>query len=130
MSQALLDINDELNLVKLGTKVVEHPAARGIVIDLYAEVFEFLCNAMDWYDKSTLARLCKSLGSGFHDQVGATLVKVKNSVNRLLKVMKIEAAATGKETQRTNQEILAKVANLERILIEEAEQDRGVVGLL
>lgn len=104
---------------------MEHPAARGIVIDLYAEVFEFLCSAMDWYDKSALARLGKSLGSGFHDQVGTTLVKVKNIVNRLLKVMNIEAAATGKETQRTNQEILAKVANLERILIEEAEQRRN-----
>lgn len=112
-------------MVKLGTKVVEHPAARGIVIDLYAEVFDFLCNAMDWYDKSTLARLGKSLGSGFQEQVKATLEKIKNIVNRLLKVMNIEAAATGKETQRTNQELLERVTNVERLLVEQEERRRN-----
>lgn len=119
-------------MVKLGAGIVEHPAARGIIIDLYAEVFEFLCNAMDWYDKPALVRLRKSLGSGFHDRVKETLEEVKIIVRRLLDVVNMEAAAITKETHKTTNEtqkiamkLVAQVSTIQKTLRQHDEQRRN-----
>ncbi|KAK8104990.1 hypothetical protein PG999_008349 [Apiospora kogelbergensis] len=66
-SRALQEISRDINFVRRGTKLCDTAEMRTLVVELYKEVFAFLCYSMKWYSSSR-HRLRKAFDNHFYDK--------------------------------------------------------------
>ncbi|XXH05540.1 Vacuolar protein sorting-associated protein atg6 [Hypoxylon texense] len=86
-SEALADLSSDLHYVGKSTGISDSPEMKRCVVKLYAEVFEFLCHAMKWY-QSPGRRLLKSLNANFYDD---SVQKRVTKIQRLVQQVNREA---------------------------------------
>ncbi|KAI0178876.1 hypothetical protein GGR52DRAFT_278194 [Hypoxylon sp. FL1284] len=86
-SEALADLSSDLSFVGKNIKIPDSPEMKRCVVNLHAEVFEFLCHAMKWY-QSPRRRLRQSFNANFYDENVRKRVK---KIQRLVQQVNREA---------------------------------------
>ncbi|KAM6512108.1 hypothetical protein FSOLCH5_009826 [Fusarium solani] len=79
-SQAISDVSDHLRSIKKTAQIADSPDMRRLVIRLYTEVFELLCNGLLWFT-SKRKRFGAAFNKNFYDDTVADLVtKIEKTV--------------------------------------------------
>lgn len=82
-SQAISDVSDHLRSIKKTARIADSPDMRGLVIKLYTEVFELLCNGLLWFT-SKRKRFGAAFNKNFYDDTVAGLVtKIERTVEAI-----------------------------------------------
>lgn len=78
-----MDISHDLRLVKKKTEIFDNSDIRRLLVDLYCEVFRFLCHALTWYTR-TRGRLKAALNKSFYDSTVKGMVEsIQKTVSRI-----------------------------------------------
>jgi len=78
------------------------PEMKFLVVELYVAVFNFLCDAMDWYGGSRKRRIMGSFRQNYADDIRKNTDKIKEALDRI----RLEAdQATQSRVQDTHQDM-------------------------
>ncbi|KAH6640176.1 hypothetical protein F5144DRAFT_609231 [Chaetomium tenue] len=102
-SEGLETITKDLETVQASVKISDTLQMRRLVVDLYVALFDFLCDAMDWYKGGGRRRLFGSFRQDYTDNIRKSTGKVKEALTRI----RVEAEqATQFRVQDTQQGML------------------------
>ncbi|KAK4246011.1 hypothetical protein C7999DRAFT_15812 [Corynascus novoguineensis] len=82
-SDTLEIITKDLATVRESVRISNTPQMRLLVVDLYVAVFDFLCDAMDWYGGSRRKRFMGSLRQDYTDDINRNTSKVQGVLARI-----------------------------------------------
>lgn len=130
-SEGLETITKDLATVQASVQISDTPQMRLLVVDLYVAVFDFLCDAMDWYRGSSTRRLMGSFRQDYADDIN----KGTGKVNEALARIRLKAdQATQFRVQDTHQDmryvrdglgsISRRLETIEERLVAAGEKDR------
>ncbi|KAK3322846.1 hypothetical protein B0H66DRAFT_620668 [Apodospora peruviana] len=130
-SEALERITQDLATVRESVRMSDTPQVKAHVVELYVAVFNFLCDAMDWYGGSRKKRLLVSFRQNYADDIRKNTGEVKEAIHRIRLQADQATQSRARETHQDTKGILhavkslhEKMENLEEGLELAAEKDR------
>ncbi len=99
---------------------------RARLVDIYANVFHFFCDVMEWYHKSRTSRFFQS----FNEKFDAKLVDVVKLINDQVSDMHKEGAVRGLAMKRKMLFQQSELNNNNMVLLNQMCQMRAEVGAL
>ncbi|KAI0850006.1 hypothetical protein F5Y00DRAFT_268768 [Daldinia vernicosa] len=115
-SEALEDITKDLETIDKSIRISNSPQMKNSVVGLYVAVFDFLCDAIDWYSNKS-----RRFRNAFNKNSAADIDKIVGSVKKAVERIRLEADQV---TQDRVQDIQQGVSSVQLIT---TQTERGVV---
>lgn len=125
-AEAIEDITARLKTIKTSVEISESMDMKFLVVDLYVEVFDFLCWTMKWYQKRG-KRFRKSFNKNYATKVQEKVSNIRQTIDRIGFAAEQATQMRVKHLDETASSIKDDVNSMKQYLQETSDRSRNRV---